>query len=199
MIEDVAMEKELASDDRIAEVHQEVERTRDAFPTSGRAVGNDEAVGPKRVFDGYAVDLLDQEVELVDVKVVHLLGDVHDVPLFDGADVDHEHRLGLRRIRLSVDEKLGLRILAKNDDAFHRGRRVGRRLLDHLCRRGPDRHPGRADDYGQQPSQGLWRGVAGAHHPTKYRLPGFAQSTTPFSGEIFPNSCNFLDSSKIRV
>src|SRR5580700_8870324 len=93
VIENVAVEKELASDDRIAEVHQQVERTRNALTAGCGAVRNDEAVGPKRVFDGYAVDLLDQEVQLMDVKVVHLLGDVHDVPLFDGADMNHEHRL----------------------------------------------------------------------------------------------------------
>ena len=29
-----------------------------------------------------------------------------------------------------------------------------------LCRREPDRHPGAVDDHGQQPDQGLRRGVA---------------------------------------
>src|ERR1700683_4133217 len=102
MIEDVAMEEELTANERVAEVHQEIERTGDAFASASGAMWNEEAVGPERVSDGDTVDLLHQEVQLVNVKVVHLLGDVHHVPLFNRTDVDDEHRLGLRRVGFAV-------------------------------------------------------------------------------------------------
>src|SRR5579875_299599 len=74
------------------------------------ALGRDvERVDPVRVRLRYAVDALDDEVHLMDVERMDLVGVVLERPLLDGADVRDDRGRAVRVVRLAVEvESVGV-------------------------------------------------------------------------------------------
>ena len=148
------------SDDRIAEVHEQwISEPGTPFFSWGTTTASPQyGCGERNV-----VDFGHDEVDLMDVKVVDLLGHVHNVPAFDRAGVRDEHRRIHHREMFAVDVH-SVSVFAEHDGTIDRRSRKRRRISVVRERRG-DAQRGR-----RRPARRVFRCAQVRQHDHRIRI-----------------------------
>src|SRR2546426_7898400 len=119
----MAMEKRHAANDRISKIHHQIYRA---------AVGNVHGIEPYRIFHRLSVDGVCEEVNLVNVKRMHLSSWVHYAPVMQRTDIYCQHGAGIHFEFLAINVE-ALFVFSERDnelrfarfDAFENSRRKG--------------------------------------------------------------------------
>src|SRR5258707_15829092 len=82
----MTVEERHAANDRIRKIHSQIHRA---------AVGDIHGIDPHWILHWFIVDGIYQEVDLMDVKWMHLSRWVHDAPVLQRADVHRQHWAGI--------------------------------------------------------------------------------------------------------
>ena len=82
----MTMEERHAANDRVGKIHNQIHRA---------AIGDIHCIDPCWIFHWLFADAINQKVDLMDVKRMHLPGWVHDAPVVQRTDIDCQHRAGI--------------------------------------------------------------------------------------------------------
>src|ERR1700730_10614979 len=82
----MAMEERYAADDWVGEIHYQIHRA---------SVRDVHGIEPHWIFHWIFADAINQEVDLMDVKRMHLPGWVHYAPVVERTDIDCQHGAGI--------------------------------------------------------------------------------------------------------